>query len=102
MNIEEVDISAFSPHLFWDVDKITLNLHKNQRWLIARVLKYGLFEDWLLLKQIYGIEYIAQTASKIRDLSKKSASFLSAISGLSKEIFLCYSTKQYQANFWNS
>lgn len=95
-------INKFSPHLFWDVDIQTINPEKDKKWLIGRVLEYGLYNDWLLIKNQYGIKKIVDIAINIRDLSQKSVSFLSTLSGFPKDKFICYSTKQSQPNFWNS
>ncbi len=101
MGKSNIDITSLSPHLFWDVDKKNIDFEKNKRWLINRVLEYGLYNDWLLIKNYYGIDKIVEIAASSRDISKKTASFLSAISGLSKEKFICFSTTQYHRNFWN-
>ncbi|MDA3890640.1 MAG: hypothetical protein PF517_03135 [Salinivirgaceae bacterium] len=99
---ENISIKDFSPHLFWDVDISKVDISKNRKWFITRVLEYGLFNDWLLLKQYYGIDQIAEISFTIRDLSKKSISFISLLSNIPKEKFSCYSTKQLTSNYWNS
>jgi hypothetical protein len=48
--------SNFSPHLFWDVPKRSVNLDKHSQFIVKRVLEYGLINDWLFIKNYYGIE----------------------------------------------
>ena len=94
-------IKEFSPHLFWDVnkEKLDLNLHKSQ--VIQQVLEYGLLTDWLKIVHIYGVNQIAETALTFRQLDPKALSFIAAISGIPKESFRCYSTKQLIPPHWN-
>jgi len=96
-----MDLKQFSPHLFWDVDINKVNIDKNNKWFINRVLEYGLFSDWLLLKKYYGIKQISEVAITIRDLSKKSMAFISLLSNTPKEKFICYTTKPSMPNYWN-
>ena len=35
----------FSPNLFWDVDASTIDMDKNKRFIIQRVLEYGIRSD---------------------------------------------------------
>jgi hypothetical protein len=83
-----------SAHLFWDVNPDDLNFDKNKKLIIQRVLDYGLISDWQILLKTYGISEIAKTAVSLRDLDKKSASFIALLSKIPKEQFLCYSSKQ--------
>jgi hypothetical protein len=92
---------SFSPHLFWDVDKTQFNFENQERFLIKRVLEYGLLNDWLLLKKRYGIDFIAEIATGIRDLDPKAMTFIALISNKSKEKFLCYTTRQSNPPHWN-
>jgi len=94
-------ISDLSSHLFWDIDKNSLCPKKNKRIIIQRVLDYGLMNDWKLIKEFYGTQEIANVAVDIRDLDPKSASFISALSKIPIEKFLCYTTTQSQENYWN-
>ena len=95
-------ILNFSPHLFWDVDNSNLDMDKDKKWIINRVLEYGLYNDWLLIKTQYGLKQIANSAFTMRDLSKKTVSFLSTLADVPKEKFICYTSKQSHLNCWNS
>jgi hypothetical protein len=94
-------ISEFSPHLFWDVDKNSLSFEKSKKLIIQRVLEYGMLTDWKIIKHQYGIKEIAETALHLKELDKRSASFISTLSKIPKEKFLCYITKPSIPKHWN-
>lgn len=95
------NISKLSDHIFWDVDKDTLDAQKNKRLIIQRVLDYGLLNDWNMIKNYYGVNEIAQTATTLRELDPRSLSFISQISKIAPENFLCYTTIRSQPKHWN-
>ncbi len=97
----KIKLEDLSEHLFWDVNIDKLDFQRNRRHIIHRVLDYGLINDWKIIQNYYGINEIAKVASGIRDLDKKSASFVSLISKIPKENFLCYTTKQLTQKHWN-
>lgn len=97
----EMRLAALSNHLFWDIDINTLGLEKNKKQIIHRVLDYGLIDDWKFIQNYYGISKIAETALTIRDLEKKSATFIALLANIPKEKFLCYTTTQSTPQHWN-
>lgn len=105
MNITEgnsdISMMQLSPHLFWDVDREKIDFNKNKKWLVHRVLEYGLLKDWILVYKYYGIEEIAQIVIQLKDLDKKSISFISVLSKIPREFFLCYNTRQQNPEHWN-
>ena len=96
-----IKIENLSQHLFWDVDKSKLDFSKNKKLIIQRVLDYGLLSDWEKISDYYGINEIANTTKKIRDLDIRPASFISLLSKTSIESFLCYTTRQSTTPHWN-
>lgn len=94
-------IEILSGHLFWDVDRSTVDTNKNSSFIIKKVLQYGTFKDWLILREFYGLDKIIDAAKKIRDLDKKTASFLSLIADIPKNSFVCYTIKQSTPKHWN-
>ena len=68
---KDLSIDNFSPHLFWDVDKGNIELDNDWRYIIKKVLIYGLLSDFKLINKIYGVDKIAETAIEIRELEKK-------------------------------
>ena len=82
--------SNFSPHLFWDVPKESVDLRKYPQFIIKRVLEYGLMNDWLFIKDYYGLEKIVEIAKNFRELEPRALSYLSAISKIPRKEFKCY------------
>ena len=93
-------ISDFSKHLFWDVNRNKLDLERSKKTIITNVLDYGLINDWNMIYSYYGIDEIAKTAMNSRDLDEKSIAFISLLSKIPKEKFLCYTTKQLNRIHW--
>jgi len=87
-------IHKLSPHLFWDVTKSDIDEHKHPDYIISRVLTHGLYSDWKKIQSYYGLKKIVNVAVKMRELDKRTASFLSVLSGIPKIKFRCYSTEQ--------
>ena len=101
MTTKHNDISNLSEHLFWDVDQDILDAQKNKRLIIQRVLDYGLMQDWYIIKNHYGVDEIAQTATTFKELDPRSLSFISQISKIPIENFLCFTTIRSQPKHWN-
>lgn len=94
-------IKKFSYHLFWDTDREKLDMVQHRAFIIKRVLEYGLWEDWKLLRHCFTIQEIAETAIDFRELDPKTLAFVSTISNTPKESFRCYTTKQLNLQHWN-
>ena len=95
------ELSGLSPHLFWDVDRMSLDSQKNKKFLIQRVLEYGLINDWRIISSYYGIPEIADIACTIRGLDLKAAAFISILSKKPLEEFICYTTRSSTPPHWN-
>jgi hypothetical protein len=65
------------------------------------VLEYGKLNDWILIKDYYGIQRIAQKAMQFRSLEKKALSFISTLSDVPITKFRCYTTQQSNPLHWN-
>jgi hypothetical protein len=100
-NDKEININELSPHLFWDVEREKIKFNKNKKWIVQRVLEYGLLNDWVLIYKYYGIEEIAQIVMKMKNLERKSITFISVLSKIPKEKFSCYTTKQSPPGYLN-
>ncbi|MCF6365361.1 MAG: hypothetical protein L3J35_04080 [Bacteroidales bacterium] len=96
-----IKIESFSEHLFWDVDRNKLDFEKNKQFIVERTLDYGLINDWNIIYNYYGIKNIAKISTKLRNLDKKSISFISILSKIPKEDFLCYTMKQLTPKHWD-
>ena len=80
--------------LFWDTNYDKINWDKNARYVIERVVSLGRANDWLQIKNYYGMERIKAETLESRDLDDKTISFLACIFNISKEEFRCYKLKQ--------
>lgn len=101
MDNEGKIIKLLSKHLFWDIDISNINVQKHQKFIIKKVLQYGTYNDWKLILKYYGQNKIINISKTIKDLDKKTLSFLSTISGIDKTKFLCYFTEQSTPKHWN-
>ena len=41
---------SLSDHLFWDVDRSSIEPERHAPWLVKRVLEYGRWNDWQVVK----------------------------------------------------
>ncbi len=94
-------IKKFSKHLFWDVNRDNMTLEKSKKLIVQRVLEYGLLDDWILLKNTYGIESIAETAVTLRSLEPRALAFISNLSGIPIEKFRCYEFRLLNKIHWD-
>ena len=92
----------FSAHLFWDIDLEKLDVEKSHSFLVARVLEYGLLNDWILLKNWLSIKGIAVEAKKLRALDPVALNFIATLAKIPKEKFRCYTLISSQRTHWIS
>ncbi len=92
----------FSTNLFWDVDPATLDMKRHIKYVVARVLEAGTFEDWLLLYRRLTLPAIIEIAQSIRSLDTKALAFLSSIGHVPRESFRCYTSKPSIPTHWIS
>jgi hypothetical protein len=98
--IEQLNISALSKHLFWDIDSAGMDPAANRDFIVRRVLQYGTIDDWRMIVQHYGIQTIANVAMHARDIDRKSAALVSLLAGVSKEKFKCYTDRRSTIKHW--
>ena len=94
-------LRSLSKHLFWETDISTIDEKKHKRYIITKILLYGLYADWIKLVNRYSLETIVDNARQMRELDKRTASFLSVIGDVPKNSFLCYNTKPSIPKHWN-
>lgn len=92
--INSIKVSDFSSHLFWDINRDSLDLDTNKSFIVKRALEYGLMKDWNLINRYYGLTAIVEMAKTFRSLEPKTFSFILTLSGLQKEAFRCSTIKQ--------
>lgn len=99
MNSKEY-IKKFSPHLFWDMDSDLLDMETCPRQIIQRVLEYGSWGDWKLVRLYYGLDRIVEEVKLIRSLDPKVLSYICCISDTRKEDYRCYHFQQLNPTSW--
>lgn len=94
-------IENLSSHLFWDVDKNAIDFFTSKEQIISKVLELGMLNDWNIVKQVYGLETIKNTALQLRSIDDVTLAFLSNLFEIDKTNFRCYKLKQSNPNSWN-
>jgi hypothetical protein len=87
-------LTDLSPHLFWDVDISKLDIDRSRKFVIGRILDYGTIDDWRKALRIWSIYEIGDSAESIRDLSLRSAGFISLLAKRPIEKFICFTSKR--------
>jgi len=93
--------ACFSKNLFWDIDLETLDMEKHAAYIVERVLDHGRMEDWLFIKQYYGLERLGVIARTIRSMSPKALSFISTVTDTPEDQFRCYTQIQSKNTHWS-
>jgi hypothetical protein len=68
-------VEGLSDHLFWDVDRGSVDPGLNAPWLVKRVLEYGKWSDLMILVGEFGKERLREIVPEIRGLDRKAAAF---------------------------
>jgi hypothetical protein len=84
------EINKFSPNLFWDSDTSTMDMEQHAAFIIARVLDYGRWQDWLFVREYYGMERVKEIALGLRSLRPESLSFIATVTITPENQFRCY------------
>jgi hypothetical protein len=84
------EIYKFSTNLFWDSDTQAMNMEQHASYIVARVLDYGHWQDWLFIREYYGMERIKEIVLGIRSLKPESLSFVATVTGIQENQFRCY------------
>lgn len=67
----------FSQKLFWDTSIEKIDVRKNQRYIIERVITRGFLEDFYILLKLYTTSEIREALRKSRELDPKTINFCS-------------------------
>jgi len=86
--------------LFWDVDKSTLDIEKNKRLIIDRVLQLGDLAELRYIFNLYGKEVISTEVKQIGYLDPKTLEFVSSYFAIRKEDLKCFIKKQSNPIHW--
>jgi hypothetical protein len=87
--------------IFWDTDYDQIDWPNKARYVIERVVKFGVIEDWRFIQNYYGMDKIKEEMLQSRDLDHKSLTFLSVLFNIPQEQFRCYTSIQSNQGHWN-
>jgi len=88
---------------FWDVNPDNIDLAKNRRYVIERLLELGDPEAVSWMKNCFSQDEIVQVLKNARALTKKSANFWANIFGISRHDLACFSKQSQETSniIWN-
>jgi hypothetical protein len=75
-------------------------MEKYARYIVERVLDYGDWEDWLLIRDHYGLEKLKEIAFGIRSLFPEYLSFIATVTYTPENQFRCYTLLQSKNLHW--
>jgi len=97
-----VDKLPFSKNLFWDVALAEVGMDKYSVYVVNRVLDYGDWNDWLLIRRYYGLDKLKDIALQLRCLRPKSLSFIATVTHTPENQFRCYEQVRSTSPHWVS
>ena len=87
--------------LFWDTDTSTIDMVKNRRYVIERILRFGDFDDYRWMRSTYSKEDIKSVILEERsDLDPKSLNFWCHIFDIEESICTQKLLAKTQELFW--
>jgi hypothetical protein len=75
--------------LFWDTDKNSLDIYRHKRFIIERVLRFGMLSDIKWLLSTYHQTEIIEVVKKSKNIDRKTANFWAIHYGIDKDEVLC-------------
>jgi hypothetical protein len=78
-----------SSHLFWDVDRESIDPEVHAGWLVKRVLEYGRWSDWQATVAYYGMPRLQAIVTGLRALEPRAFAFCRALFDLPASSFRC-------------
>lgn len=99
MELNQNDIDGLSGHLFWDIDKEDLSWDQHAEFIIKRILEYGKWSDFRLLRNKLGVQGIAAAAMNMRSLDEVTLHFVAGISNTDVKEYRCYTSKRSQKSY---
>ena len=81
--------------------KEDIDIDRHSKYIIKRVLEYGVWNDWMVLRIYYGLPRIVEEVKKMRDLEPRALAYIASISNTPKEEFRCYTYQHSIPQHWN-
>ncbi|WP_424316437.1 DUF6922 domain-containing protein [Haloferula sp.] len=90
-------MEELSQHLFWDVDRETIDPEIHVAWLAKRVLERGRWADWKWMEAKFGRERLAEVVVNLRSLEPRAFAFCQARFDRAASEFRCSTTTPFRA-----
>lgn len=87
-------ISQLSSHLFWDVDRASLDPEQHANFLICRIMERGSSEEVRLAWSYYGEDCVRDALLQSTALSSRTIHFFANQFRLSCDAFRAYQRRQ--------
>jgi hypothetical protein len=71
-------VEELSQHLFWDVDRGTIDPETHVAWLAKRVLERGRWADWKWMESRFGMARLEEVVLNLRSLEPRAFAFCQA------------------------
>ena len=97
---KQVTLDQFKANLFWDADPKELDIDKHSAYIVDRTLERGSWDDWLLIREYYGLEKIKEIALNIRGMYPEVLSFIALMTHTPENQFRCYELLQSENRPW--
>lgn len=94
MTAEQEFISELSPHLFWDVERSSIDAKQNAAFLICRVMERGSSAEVRRVWSYYGEAEVREALVNAPALNRKTISFFANQFQISREQFRAYKRGQ--------
>ena len=91
----------FRQALFWDTNPKKIDMKKNKRYIIERILRFGDFDDYRWMRKVYSVEDVKNVILEERlDLDPKSINFWCHSFGIEESICTKKLLAKTQELFW--
>jgi len=97
---KKLTVDQFSNNLFWDVYAKDIDFDLHKIYVVDRVIERGIWNDWLLIRDYYGIETIKDIALNLRGMYPENLSFIALMTQTPENKFRCYELLQSPNRPW--
>jgi hypothetical protein len=95
-----MDYKKFLKDMFWDIDIESIDLKKNKKFVIERILKYGLTEQISWLLKNYNKQSIVKVVKNSKNIDKVTANYWAIHFNIKREEIMCLKRTLMQDCFY--
>ncbi|MCC7532413.1 MAG: hypothetical protein IT246_00580 [Bacteroidia bacterium] len=88
-----------SAHLFWDTKVSELDMQKNKRLIVDRVLHRGTQQEWDFIIDYYGQKELIEILCELPVIAPKEANFVKVLFNINPNQMKCYTNKRLNHNY---